>query len=417
MGHDHIMRRQALVSFTLACVTGCASGPAPTPTNLALGDPERRDQPLALAPGVILKSRTGQRLGVDALAERLDGKRLVIFGETHAQPPVQAAERELLDALARRGRRVLVGLEMLPASVQPALDRWVAGEGSELELIRATHWYRHWGFHFGHYRALFQFARQHRTPLVALNVEREVISSVRRTGFEGLAPVDRAKLPARVDLASDDHRLLFGAFMGGAHGGMTASDLEAMFRAQCTWDAVMAHNAGRALAAEPDPRAVMVVMAGYGHVVYDLGIRRQAGAAGLAGASVVALAAVDDDGRPASARASIADFVWGMPADRADATFPSLGASLTDKPGATGPTVTLVRPGSPAEKAGLVAGDVLTAVGGEATPDKESVLIQVGEKAWGDSLAIEVLRAGERRRLTAVLRPVEPSGPGTDRSP
>jgi uncharacterized iron-regulated protein len=103
---------------------------------------------------------------------------------------------------------------------------------------------------------------EHRTPVIALNIEREVITQVRKTGLDSLPPGDRSKLPERVDLQSEAHRQLFAAFMGGAHGGGSPAEAEGMFRAQCTWDAVMAHNAVKALAAEKDPRAVMVVMAG-----------------------------------------------------------------------------------------------------------------------------------------------------------
>jgi aminopeptidase N len=392
--------------------SACASAPPARPTDLALGDPARRDRTLAIQANVILDARTGDRLDADALAARLEGKRLVFFGETHAQPAVQAGERQLLDALARRGRRVLVGLEMLPASVQPALDRWVRGEGSEDDLIRDSHWYRHWGFHFGHYRDLFLFARQARTPMVALNVEREVISTVRRSGFEGLSPADRGKLPAQVDLASAEHRQLFTAFMGGEHSGMTPAEMEGMFRAQCTWDAVMGHNAVKALAAESDPRAVMVVMVGFGHVAYGLGAERQAVAlgGGPLTASVVAMAAVDDEGRPSSVRASLGDFLWGTPADSEEPAFPSLGASLSDKPGASGPTVIIVRAGSPAQKAGVLEGDVVAGIDGQSTADKEAVLIKVGSKAWGDRLAIDVLRGGQRQTLTAILMRAAPAG-------
>ena len=38
------------------------------------------------------------------------GARLVLFGESHAEVAVQAAQRQLLDALARRGRRVTFSL-------------------------------------------------------------------------------------------------------------------------------------------------------------------------------------------------------------------------------------------------------------------------------------------------------------------
>ena len=411
MSRSHARRKRAPAALLAPAVlmTACASGPAPGPTNLPLGDPGRRDRELTLVPGTIVDARSGDRVAVDALAARLDGKRLVLFGETHAQPAVQAAERQLLDALARRGRRVLVGLEMLPATVQPALDRWVGGEGTEEDLIRASHWYLHWGFHFGHYRELFRFARQHRTPLIALNIEREVITQVRKSGLDSLPPGDRSKLPDRVDVQSEAHRQLFAAFMGGgAHGGGSPAETEGMFRAQCTWDAVMAHNAVEALAAEKDPRAVMVVMAGVGHVVYGLGIERQAALWGREpAAAVVALAALDDQGRPAPTRASVADFLWAMPAFSDVPLFPSLGATLVDKPGVSGPTVTKVRPASPAQQAGLFPGDVVIAVDGQSTPDKESVQIRLGAKAWGDKLGLEILRGGRRRTFTVVL----PSGP------
>ena len=104
-----------------------------------------------------------------------------------------------------------------------------------------------------------------------------------------------------------------------------------------------------------------------------------------------------------STRASLADFVWGTPPPDQTPVFPSLGASLADKPGAGGPTVTDVRAGSAAERAGLRKGDVVTALDGQATSDKEAVLIHMGRKAWGDQLAIEVLRAGQRQALTTVL--------------
>lgn len=412
------MKTHALLCSPVVLMVACATTkPAepPSPINMALGDPARRDRTVTVEAGVILDPTSGQKLDVDGLAARLDGKRLVFFGETHAQPAVQAAQRALLDALRRRGRKVLLGLEMLPASVQPALDRWAAGEGTEDELLRDSHWYKHWGYHFGYYQPLFAFAREGRSPLVGLNVEREVITSVRKTGFDSLAPADRAKLPKSVDLGSEEHRRLFTAFMGGDHSGMTPAEMDGMFRAQCTWDAVMGHNAIKALAAEPDPKAVLVVMVGMGHVVYGLGAQRQAALWGREPtASVVAMAA-EEGGKPAMVRASLGDFIWGTPPDDETPAFPSLGASLSDKPGVAGPTVGMVRAGSPAQKAGLLKDDVVVAVDGQTTADKESVLLQVGRKGWGDSLALEVLRAGQRQSLTATLaRPAPAVAGGKD---
>jgi S1-C subfamily serine protease len=165
----------------------------------------------------------------------------------------------------------------------------------------------------------------------------------------------------------------------------------------------MGHNAVKALAADADPRAVMVVMVGMGHVVYGLGAQRQAALWGNEPtASVVAMAA-EEDGKPAMVRASLGDFIWGTPPDSKEPAFPSLGASLSDKPGVAGPTVGTVRAGSAAQKAGVLKGDVVVAVDGQSTADKEAVLLQVGTKAWGDRLGIDVMRGGQRHALTATL--------------
>ncbi len=391
--------------IVLAALAGaCATARVADPGDLPIGDPGRRERVVPIKAGTILDTRRGDAVTPDQLAERLEGVQLVFVGENHASPPSQAAELAVLQALERRGRRVLVGLEMLPASVQPALDRWVKGEGTEEDLLRGSHWYTHWGFHFGHYRPIFLFARDKGAPIFGLNVEREVITAVRKEGLAKLPPEQRAKLPARIDVDSAEHRQLFSAFMAGGHQEMTPDAFEGMYRAQCTWDAVMGWNAVQALKAQADPRAVMVVLVGVGHVAYGLGAQRQAALwAAFPAASVATAAEADDEGHPQSVRASYADFLWGAPASDGPPPFPSLGLSLTDKPGSSAPTVSAVRAGSPAAKAGVQVGDAVSAIDGQATPDKEAALIELGKKAWGDRVNVEVVRQGAKQIMSALL--------------
>jgi uncharacterized iron-regulated protein len=65
---------------------------------------------------------------------------------------------------------MLLGLEMFPRRAQPVLDRWVAGELTEAELLTQTEWSKVWGFDPSLYLPLFEFARMNRVPMVALNV-------------------------------------------------------------------------------------------------------------------------------------------------------------------------------------------------------------------------------------------------------
>ena len=85
---------------------------------------------------------------------------------------------------------------------------------------------------------------------------------------------------------------------------------------------------------------------------------------------------------------------------------PKLGASIADAssqvrkhPGipSSGAYVGRVRPGSPAEKAGLRPGDVITALGGQPVARADDVHRLVGEMPKGRDLSLTYVRAGQER--------------------
>jgi S1-C subfamily serine protease len=61
-------------------------------------------------------------------------------------------------------------------------------------------------------------------------------------------------------------------------------------------------------------------------------------------------------------------------------------------------------PGSAAEEAGIVAGDVLVAVDGEEVADLRLFSAILKARVPGDVVEVTVLRAGERMVVEAVLR-------------
>ena len=303
------------------------------PEALPFGDPARRDREAPLALDAITDTRTGALLTPAELAARLTGTRLVFVGETHTSPDAHRIEAQLIEALAATGRPVLVGLEMFPRdpTVDDALRGWSEGAIDEPTFLRRSRWYEHWGFNFGYYRPLFATARRLGVRMYGVNAPHPVIVAVRKKGFDGLTPEERKALPPRVDTSSDEQRRLFRALIAGGegpHGGaLPDAALEGMFRAQCTWDAVMAWNAARVLDAEGAPNAIMVVLLGAGHVAFGLGAARQAA---LGGASAVAsVIAVPVPASP-HVRASYADYLWAIPPEPELPLFPTLGVSLAE---------------------------------------------------------------------------------------
>ncbi len=75
----------------------------------------------------------------------------------------------------------------------------------------------------------------------------------------------------------------------------------------------------------------------------------------------------------------------------------SLG--LTDRRGAL---VADVQPDSPASKAGLISGDVITAVNGQEVDDANRLTFTVGAIAPGTEITLDVLRDGKSKELTLV---------------
>ncbi len=87
-----------------------------------------------------------------------------------------------------------------------------------------------------------------------------------------------------------------------------------------------------------------------------------------------------------------------------------------------GPTIRVVAAGSPAEKAGLKVGDVLTKIGDSAVKDAQSASTAVQSHKVGDEVAIEVTRDGKTVTVNATLAagssvniqpPSQPNQPNT----
>jgi uncharacterized iron-regulated protein len=281
---------------------------APSPYALPLGRPGT----VLAESGRLTALPTGAAATADDVAKAADGKRFVFLGEQHATPAHQQMQASLIEALVRRGRRVVVGLEMLQRPKQAALDAFTAGRIDEAALLEQADWKGQWGFDFAFYRPVFDAARRHRLPVVALNVPRDWVRAVGRGGLAALPAEAKSELPSDIDPNVPDHRKVFEALMGGHP--MTGPQGDNMLAAQTIWDVGMADTAVRYLERNrADRRTVFVVIAGSGHVMYGQGInlrlaRRKAGE----GITIV----MTESTTPLTVANGLGDFVYVSPEPR-----------------------------------------------------------------------------------------------------
>ncbi|MCA9521074.1 MAG: ChaN family lipoprotein, partial [Myxococcales bacterium] len=245
---------------------------------LPLAGDSRIAHEIRLRPGEVIDTDRLLRLTGEQLRRRVRGADVVLVGERHdslADHHLQWRVMRLLEP-----RKPAIGLEMLPYTKQPTIDRYLRGEISEREMLRRIDWRRTWGFDVELYRPFWRFARRIAAPLLALNEPASVVRQVGRHGLASLSPEIRRRLPT-IDLSSTAHRALFFYMIGGLHhhrGGRRPSPhhgsrfrgrMRHFYEAQSLWDEAMAARVLAQLRRESG-RPVLVI-AGKGHLLYGLG--------------------------------------------------------------------------------------------------------------------------------------------------
>ncbi|XFA72028.1 ChaN family lipoprotein [Thermosynechococcaceae cyanobacterium Okahandja] len=198
---------------------------------------------------------------------------ILYLGETHDNPADHQAQLAILQALHRPSRPLAIALEMIQRPYQGALDAYIAGEITEMELLEQTDYAQRWGFPWSLYAPIFRFAKEHGIPLIALNTPTEITRQVARSGLESLRAEDFQYIPplAEIDLSNRRYRDRLAEIFEAAHAGRSHSlNVEFFYQAQVLWDETMA-----ATIAEHHrqyPERLIVVLAGRAHLHHRDGI-------------------------------------------------------------------------------------------------------------------------------------------------
>ncbi|TAN56619.1 MAG: PDZ domain-containing protein, partial [Betaproteobacteria bacterium] len=89
-----------------------------------------------------------------------------------------------------------------------------------------------------------------------------------------------------------------------------------------------------------------------------------------------------------------------------------LGIQMQDVAGRDGAAIAQIQPDSPAEKAGLRAGDIVTAVNGRPVRGAAELRAQLGIIPVGENVEMRVQRGAEQRSIRARIGELEARGAG-----
>ena len=257
------MKSSALILGTaLALLSGCSSMPT-LPADHGHKPP---------APEFWLDLARGEEVTDAEVFGDLATAGVVFVGEAHTIQRHHAVQLRVLQELFARGVPLALCLEQLEARDQPAVDRYNRREIDFETLAQEIYWAKKWG-NYPDYRALCEFAREHRIPVRALNAPADIIRAVSRGGGLAKLPTDeRAQLPADIVLDDPAYERLTNLELA-VHMAMDPAKLRPVFEAQVSRDETMAANivAARHTDCPTDKPRTALVVVGAGHMRFGLG--------------------------------------------------------------------------------------------------------------------------------------------------
>lgn len=330
---------------------------------------------------------------------------VVLLGEAHDSAEHHRWQLHAIAALHQLRPNMVLGFETFPRRVQPALDRWTAGELSEAEFLAQSDWRNVWRVDPQLYMPLFQFARMHRIPMVALNVESSLTRDIAQKGLDSIPPEHREGVgrPAAPTEAYLDWLLPIHAEHAsgkGARRDRNDAEFRRFVESQQAWDRAMAEALAAATKRPGNPLVVGVM--GSGHIVHGYGVPHQLKDLGVT--DIAALLPWDRGADCKKLVAGYADAVFGVAAPAAPAAGrPRLGVYL--EPAKDGVRIRQVEKGSIAEATGIRDGDIVVEVAGRPAKQAGDVAGAVQRQAPGTWLPLKVKRGDDTIDLIAKFPP------------
>lgn len=341
---------------------------------------------------------------------------VVYLGESHTSMKDHHLQFLVTEKLFQDKGKIAIGMEMFPASSQKVLDEYIFGNTSmdEKQFLKDSRYFQVWKYDYRYYKRVIDFARTHKIPVIGLNIEREVVSSIYQHGSSSKLTEEQKKLlPRERDLSLPGYSERLRAIHElHPHGNSGQPGLSGFIQAQAVWDEVMAANIVTYL--RDNPQTTMLVLAGREHARKDSGIPPRVQRRMNVNQYVVMTA-----GEQKIPSSELADFFFYLeehqlpPAGR-------IGITIEEKQDDSGPFLKIASLSSQsnAEKSGLRAGDRVDEINNFTINNMEDIKVALAGTKAGDTVTVKIQRRSSgmasEKNLTVEL--YSPSGGMTPRN-
>jgi len=197
----------------------------------------------------------------------------ILLGEHHENLAHHQWQLNVLNAMHKKQPNMAIGLEMFPQYLQDVLDEWVNKKIDKETFIQRSQWDEIWAYDFNHYLPLFEFARDKKIPLIAINIQKALLKMSRDVGWKNI-PVDHRQGITDPAKPSKNYLRQLAVSFRRHFEPNTKIDKQAFSRfveQQLLWDRAMAQGLARNKTDYP----LIVGILGSWHIINGFGVPHQ----------------------------------------------------------------------------------------------------------------------------------------------
>lgn len=305
-------------------------------------------------------------------------KKIIYVGEVHDVFAHHAVQLDVITGIYKNNPRTAIGMEMFQRPFQETLDDFIQGRIGEFSFLKKSEYFKRWGFDYHLYKPILDFARTEKIPVIALNLEREIIKKVSADGIDSLTEEEKKAIPAELDFSDDEYRERLKEVFS-MHKNSEEKKFDYFYQSQVLWDETMSQSVDAFI--EENSVYQIVVLAGQGHLRFGSGIPKRTYRRNKHDYAIVLIDSEVEKG--------IADYVI-FPKPVEGVTAPKLMAFLSEEDGKV--KVAGFPDDSISEKAGIETGDIIISLDDDVIGNIEDIKIHLQFRNKGDSVNVKVKR-------------------------
>ena len=221
---------------------------------------------------VSVAKRTGRTITFNQLVQEIKNNQVIYIGENHDNSTHHQVQLDIVKSLYEYNTKIAIGMEMFQSKFQDTVNDYIFGNMSEQQFLDKTEYNKRWGYDYSLYKPIIDFAKTNNVPIIALNIESEVIKDISKKGISKLHAYDLNKLPKHIDFTNNKYRkFLYEIFKD--HPNQNKKSFEKFYSIQLVWDEYMVERIDSFLRRNKEYQ--VVILAGNGHIVHGYGIPKR----------------------------------------------------------------------------------------------------------------------------------------------